>query len=105
MSIQDLIQAFIKASALIGADAKLVAQGGTLIIDDTGAHAVNANSIMAQAATVISACTGVDTNRAAVDFKLTYNWVTLAAGIPIIAPTGFKITSITLTSGSVAVYS
>lgn len=85
---------------------KLVAARGTLIIDDTNAHTgLSGLSLMAQSATVIASCTGVDGNGAAINFVSTYNWVTIAAGIPIIAPDNCKITAITLTSGSIALYS
>lgn len=105
-NIEELVQAFIRASAIIQADAKLTAPGGTLIIDTTAPTACYGTELMAQSATVISACTGINlVTKLAVDFKATYNWVTLSAGIPIIAPNNFRITSITLTSGSVAVYS
>jgi len=84
---------------------KLCAQNGTLIIDDASAHTGLSNAeFIAMTDTVISVCTGVDASGDAVDFKATYNWVTIAAGVPIIAPDGFQITAITLTSGSIALY-
>lgn len=80
--------------------------GGSQIIDGTDVTAVNAHSIVANNAVVINACTGLDnaTPRNAVDFKTTYNWVTLPAGTFMKVPKGFKITSIDLTSGSLSVY-
>lgn len=102
--ISDLVDGFIKGFSRT--HNKLVAAGGTIVIDDTNAHAgLEANSIMAQTATIISVCTGVDGNGNILDFKATYNWVTLAAGIPIIAPDNCKIKAITLISGSLSVYS
>ena len=84
---------------------KLVASNGTLIIDDTAAHTgLSGRSIIAQSDSVISVCTG-KVNGAAYDFKVTANWVTIKAGIPIIAPDNAVIEAITLTSGSIAVYS
>lgn len=88
---------------------KLVATGGTRIIDTTAAFTdFEANSIMAMTDTVISVCSGINTASPGTVVSFTaapYNWVTLRAGIPIIAPDGFKIKNITLTSGSIAVYS
>lgn len=87
---------------------KLVAQGGTQIIDTTGTFiGLEGKSIMAQTDAVILVCTGINGQipSAIIDFKVTYNWVTIKAGIPIIAPDGCKITNITLISGSIAVYS
>ena len=84
---------------------KLVAQNGTLIIDDTAAHiGLSGRSIIAQSDSVISVCTG-KVNGASYDFVATSNWVTIKAGIPIIAPDNAVIEAITLTSGSIAVYS
>lgn len=102
--INDLIDAIIKGFSRT--HNKLVAAGGTIIIDDTNPHTgLEANSIMAQSSTVISSCTGVDGKGNSINFKATYNWGTVAAGIPIIAPDNCKINAITLSSGSLAVYS
>jgi len=78
--------------------------GGSQIIDDTNTTAVNAHSIVANSATVINVCTGKDINGAVVDFKATYNWVTLPAGTFMKVPKGYRILSIDLTSGSLSVY-
>lgn len=103
---EDLVLAAIRASAIIGTDSKLTAMGGTRIIDTTTPTLVEAQSIMAQTATVISVCTGINmTTGALIDFVATYNWVTISAGIPIIAPNDCRIKNITLMSGSIAVYS
>jgi len=84
---------------------KLCGQNGTLIIDDTNAHTgLSGAEFIAMTDTVISVCTGVDAAGNAVDFEATYNWVTIKAGVPIIAPDGCEINAITLTSGSIALY-
>jgi len=84
---------------------KLCASHGTLIIDDTAAHTgLSHIEFIAMTDTVIAVCTGLKPNGTAVDFEATYNWVTLPAGTLLIAPDGFQITAITLTSGSIALY-
>jgi len=105
MTREDLYQAFCKAlESTVGS--KLVATGGTKIINDTTPTTVEANSIIALTDTIISVCGGSDgTGIGVVDFVATYKWATIPAGTLLIAPSGFKIKNITLTSGSVAVYS
>ena len=83
---------------------KLAVSGGSRILDTTGAlTGINASSIVAREATVISVCTGITATKQAYDFKVQLNWVTLKAGDLLIAPDSYKITAITLTSGSVLV--
>lgn len=84
---------------------KLCAQNGTIIIDDALAHTgLSRTEFIAMTDTVISVCTGTDPSGEAVDFKVDYNWVTISAGVPIIAPDNYIIKAITLTSGSIALY-
>ena len=93
--------------ALNRTHSKLVAQNGTLIIDDTNAHTgLSGRSIIAQSDSVIAVCTGLR-NGVAFDFKANAgsNWVTIKAGIPIIGGDNDIIQAITLTSGSIALYS
>lgn len=100
-----LTTAFIKALDISGITRKLIATSGTIIINSTTPTSVEATSFIAMTDTVISTCSGIDVNGKAVDFmSSTYNWINIGAGVPIIAPTGFKITNITLTSGSIAIY-
>lgn len=107
MTTEDLVSALIRANSIMGANDKLVASLGTRIISDTSAHTdLEANSMIAQTDSVIASCTGINEfTKTPVDFVAAYNWVNISAGIPIIAPTGCKIKSITLTSGSIAIYS
>lgn len=101
--VQGVIQGFSKTHA------KLVAPGGTQIIDTTAAFTnLEGKTITAQSDSVISVCAGTNGQipPTVINFMAApYNWVNIKAGIPIIAPDGCKITSITLTSGSIAVYS
>ena len=76
-----------------------------LVIDTTAAKtSLNFRTIVAQEATVISVCTGTDPNGNAVDFKTVCNCDTLKVGAVITIKAGYKITAITLTSGSVICY-
>lgn len=102
-SIPNLFSALVRA--LNPTHRKLCAQNGTKIIDDGAAYTgLSAVQFIAMTDTVIAVCTGLKPDGTAVDFEATYNWVTIKAGVPIIAPDGYQITAITLTSGSIALY-
>lgn len=104
MNERMLFEALIKA--LDRTHRKLCAQNGTIVIDDIFAHTgLTGTEFIAMTDTVISVCTGTDPAGNAIDFKsASFNWVTIKAGIPIIAPDGYIIKAITLTSGSIALY-
>jgi len=103
MNERMLFEALIKA--LDRTHRKLCAQNGTLIIDDASAHTgLSRTEFIAMTDTVISVCTGTDPLGEAVDFKTAYNWITIKAGVPIVATDGYIIKEITLTSGSIALY-
>ncbi len=78
---------------------------GCLVIDTTGAITGKSfDCLVAQEDTVISVCTGTDAGGNAFDFKVKYNCDTLKSGAIITVKAGYKITAITLTSGSVICY-
>jgi hypothetical protein len=84
---------------------RLAGSNGCLVIDTTGAiTGISFDFIVAQEDTVISVCTGTDAGGNAFDFKTSYNCDTLKSGAVITAKAGYKITAITLTSGSVICY-
>lgn len=62
--------------------------------------------ILAEAACVVSACTGVDKSGTAINFKThaDYLWTDFAVGIPYSCGRGNRITSITLTSGTAVAF-
>lgn len=102
-SIPNLFSALVRA--LNPTHRKLCASNGTKIIDDTAAYtALSAVEFIAMTDTVIAVCTGINSKNEAVNFRTAYNWITIKAGVPIIAPDGHQITAITLTSGSIALY-
>lgn len=88
----------------LGGLREIAAQGGSRIIDTTDATAVEAHSIIANNDVVIAACTGKDIDGNAVNFLTAYNWDTMPAGTLMKVPKGYRILSITLTSGSLSVY-
>lgn len=105
MTITMLTEAFVKALELSGITSKLIATGGTVVVDDASIHAFEANEFIALSDAVFAVCNGENIMGDAVNFMAPpYNWITIPAGVPIIAPTGYKITSVQLTSGSVAFY-
>lgn len=78
---------------------------GMQIIDDTNAHTGNFKYFLPREDTSVNACTGVDADGNAVDFKTTQNWDgTLSSTDICIIPRGYSITSITLTSGSIQLF-
>lgn len=83
---------------------KLVASNGTVVVTGTNPTAIEAKSLMGISDCTISACTGQNAIGGTVNFVSTYGWTTIGAGIPIIAPDGFIIKSVTLASGSLAAY-
>jgi len=84
---------------------KLCAQNGTIIIDDALPHTgLSRTEFIAMTDAVISTCTGTDPSGETIDFKADYNWVTISAGVPIIAPDDYIIKAITLASGAIALY-
>jgi hypothetical protein len=83
---------------------KLAVSGGSRILDTTGAlTGINASSLVAREDSVISVCTGITLLKQAYDFKVSMNWINLKKGDLLIAPDGFRINAITLTSGSLVV--
>ena len=84
---------------------RIAGANGCLVIDDTSAHtSLEFEVIVAQEDTVISVCTGTDAGGNAFDFKTSYNCDTLKANALITVKDGYKITAITLTSGSIICY-
>ena len=80
---------------------------GALIIDDTNAHTnLNKEILNVTEDTALSVCTGTDSEGNAVNFKAFLNWDgTLTVNHnPLTVPRGYKITSITLTSGEIVTY-
>jgi hypothetical protein len=103
MNYAELQGAFIKA--LEPLTRIMVAPTGTIVISDTSAHTgLELKSFIAQGAT-LSVCTGLDSDEAAVDFLAApYTYGSPPDGVPIIVPTGYRITAITLSAGSLAGY-
>lgn len=84
---------------------RLAGSNGCLVIDDTSAHTgLSFNFFVCQEDTVLSVCTGTDAGGDAFDFKVKYNCDTLKQNAVITAKAGYKITAITLTSGSIICY-
>lgn len=84
---------------------RLAGSNGCLVIDDTSAHTgLSYDFFVAQEDTVISVCTGTDAGGNAFNFKVAYNCDTIKAGAVITAKKDYKITAITLTSGSIICY-
>ena len=79
---------------------------GSLVIDDTNAHTGLSNEyINVTEDTVLSVCTGVDSDGNAVNFKTLLNWdgtLTINHN-PLTVPRGYKINVIALTSGEIVV--
>jgi hypothetical protein len=88
---------------------KLGASGGSKVYTGTSpVTGISATSFVARESTVVSAMAGIDANGVAVNFLTEFNisGVTLVAGIDLlIAPSGYRITGFTLSSGSIVVYS
>lgn len=87
---------------------KIGASGGSVLYNDGSAHTgLSVSSIYVRESSVVSAMTGVDSNGAAVNFITLFNisGVTLILGDLFIAPAGYRINAITLTSGSIISYS
>lgn len=87
---------------------KLGASGGTKLWADTSAHTVlNGSSFSVREATVVASMSGVDTNGVAVNFITEFNisGANLIAGDLFIAPSGYRIVSFQLSSGSILMYS
>jgi hypothetical protein len=86
---------------------KLGAHGGSTLIADTSDHAGQFTSFYVREDTVVNAMTGLTAAKATQDFKTLFNIssATLKAGDLYIAPSGFMITLIDLTSGSIIAYS
>lgn len=85
-------------------DRKISGANGMNIIDTLATAFTNLNHdyLLPREDTVISVCTGVDSDGTAVDFKTVQNWNgTMKLNDFLIVPRGSKITAITLTSGSV----
>ena len=84
---------------------RLAGSNGCLVIDDTSAHTgLSFDYFVCQEDTVISVCTGTDPSGNAFDFKVQYNCDTLKQNAVITVKAGYKITAITLTSGSIICY-
>jgi len=103
MEYVQLQSAFIKA--LEPLTRTVAAPTGTIVISDTNAHTgLELKSFIAQGAT-LSVCSGYDADEVAVDFLAApYTYASPPDGAPIIVPTGFRITAITLTAGKLAGY-
>lgn len=73
------------------------------VIDDTNAHTgLNYDYFIPTEDTIVSVCTGLTNKGAAYNFLTGQNWDgTLTTNHNCIAPRGFKITAITLTSGEI----
>lgn len=83
---------------------KMAVSGGTYVLDTTSAlTGINASSLVAREDSVISVCTGITKLKQAYDFKAQLKWVTIKKGDLLIAPDGYKINAVTLTSGSLLV--
>ena len=84
---------------------RIAGANGCLVIDTTDAITGKSfDCFIAQEDTVISVCTGTDAGGNAFDFKTAYNCDTLKSGALITVKDGYKITAITLTSGSIICY-
>lgn len=81
---------------------RVAGSNGMVIVDDTTTYTKVVNYFIPREDTVLDTCTGVDNNGNAVDFKTTQNWDgTLKESDYCMIPAGYKITNLTLTSGSV----
>ena len=86
---------------------KIAASGGCKLVTGTDATSIEAKSIIVRENTVISALTGHDSTGTSQNFVTLFNIsaATLIQGDLLVAPEGFTMTSITLSSGSVLTYS
>jgi hypothetical protein len=91
---------------MLGLQGRLGAENGQYIIDDTNAHTgLDVYLIIPREDTVISVCTGTDSQGNAVDFKTVNNWDGTVSSTDLLAvPIGHTITAITLTSGSIQTF-
>lgn len=84
---------------------RVSADNGCYLIDDTSAYTgKNYYALIAQEDTVIATLSGEDNLGNSVNFLTLQNVDTLKSGALVTVPLGFKITAITLTSGSVICY-
>lgn len=84
---------------------RIAGSSGMKIIDDTSVHNGVWDYFIPREDTVLNVCTGVNDNGVAVDFKTLQNWDgTLKSTDYCIAPQGWKITEIDLTSGSIQIF-
>lgn len=80
---------------------------GAKRITGTSAIPMDRQVILAEEACVVSACAGLKADGTTVVNFVTdtdFSWSSFAVGIPYSVPRGWKITSITLTSGSAVAY-
>lgn len=86
---------------------KVAASGGSKLITGASPVTISATSFAVREATVVSAMTGVTPGGATQDFVSLFNIsaANLLQGDLFIAPNGSLITSVTLASGSIIVYS
>lgn len=86
---------------------KLGAHGGSILYNDNSAHTgLAATTVYIREATVIASLTGITAVGTTQDFLTLFNisGATLNLGDLFIAPSGYRISAITLTSGSVILY-
>lgn len=86
---------------------KMGASGGSILIDDASDHTGSFKSFYVRENTVVNAMTGLTAAGAIQDFKALFDisGATLIQGDLFIAPDGFQINLIDLTSGSIIAYS
>lgn len=80
---------------------------GAKRLTGTSAITMDREVILAEAACVVSACSGIAADgTTAINFKThaDYLWTDFAVGIPYSAGRGIRITSITLTSGTAVAF-
>lgn len=87
---------------------QMAALGGTKIYNDTSPHTgLSVNALQFRESSTITTLSGVDPNGDVVNFVTEFNisGVTLGTVDLLIVPKGYKITTITLATGSVLAYS
>ena len=87
-------------------DSRLGAANGTKRLSAAAHTDLEVSGVIPEVDAVVSVCSATDEKGTTI-IDLTaapYNWGALTAGIPYYAPIGFKITTITVDSGTLASY-
>lgn len=83
---------------------RIAGKSPTLVISDTNEHTGVFYAVQLGSSGVISACSGLDPDGAAVNYVSTYNWDAATSDGLLVAGNNYTITSITLSAGVAFVY-